>query len=158
MKIVTITFLVTPTTVWLAKKKKNTGADYYCGYGDKAEDNETIIQSAIREINDRSSVLVSPRDLRHMTVIDFYVEDTHLFCGHIFVATRWIGNPIETEEMGPPKEFSRSRPPTPMLPGDELWAPTVIMGSTIPLGGSIHYNSTRTCVIRSSIPEHHYVT
>ena len=160
MKLVTIIFLVTPTKVWLAKKKEKIGAGLYFGYGGKVEDNETIIQSAIRETKEESSVIVYPRDLRHMTVIDFYTENTHLFRGHIFLATRWVGEPTETEEMGSPVEFARAEEKLPlneMLPGDKLWVPTVIAGFLIPPGGFVRHNESMSYVMESNIPDHHCV-
>ena len=133
MNIVTIVFLVSPLTVWLAPKKRKLGVGLLNGYGGKVEDGETIIQCAIRETGKESTTIITPADMVHITVIDFFNEDLHTFRGHIFLATRWVGIPCESEEMGPPEEFRRNNLPlNKMLPGDAFWVPEVMKGIPIP--------------------------
>ncbi len=152
MRIVTVTFLVTPHWVWLAPKKRKIGIGKLNGYGGKVEMGETIIQSAVRETRKESCINLSPGDLREITVLDFFTAGMHQYQCYIFLATRWYGTPQETEEMGKPERFPRDNPPVHrMMLGDDLWVPEVLKGRIIPHGGYIRRNLEMTEFV-GSIP------
>ncbi len=145
MKIVTIVFLVTPRHVWLAPKKRKCGVGFLNGYGGKVENGESILESAVRETEAESLVALSVRDLVLITTLDFFKVSEHIFQGHIFLATRWSGQPQETVEMGRPELHLRKDPPLQrMLKGDALWVPRVMEGLVIPLGGFVRHNRDMT--------------
>ncbi len=153
MIIVTLAYLVTPSEVWLAPKNKKVGVGLLNGYGGQVKEHETIIQAALRETKEESRVEVSAKDLIHITTINIFRGDEHRFQCHIFLITRWGGEPQETEEMGIPEKFPRNKLPLArMLPGDSLWLPEVMIGRPIPQGGFVRYNKDMTRVIESHLP------
>jgi|GEM_PF-1011938 len=164
MEEMTLTFLVSPpdeiNKVWLAKKKKKIGKGKFNGYGGRVENGEDILHSAVREIKEESTVIVHPRDLIKRSTIDFFRGNIWDFTLHIFVTTRWIGEPKETEEMEKPEKFYRNKLPlTQMMEADKLWAPDIVMGIEVPPPPKsflfICYNQDRTRVISHNIPADH---
>ncbi len=155
----TVTFLVTPRFVWLARKKRKIGKGYFNGYGGKVEAGETPLQSAVREVKQESTVTVFQNRLVERAVIEFWRRGVHEFTCHMYVTTLWEGNPQETPEMEMPEPFRRGSPPlSKMMVGDRLWVRQVILGQEIPRSpdGSrfIHYDYHRKKVIEHNIPEY----
>ena len=160
MKIEThvITFLLVGPCVWLARKKKKIGKGLYNGYGGKVELNEDPRQAAVREIEQESTVSVSPEKLIVPIVIDFRTDHSLVTC-HMFLATHWHGKPMESDEMTAPQLFKRSSLPlSHMMRGDALWLPRYMQGKDIPLlPNGMHpliiYNEDRTVVLSHNIPK-----
>lgn len=128
----TLLFLVKDNQVLLAMKKRGFGAGRYNGVGGKIEPNETTEQALIRE--SQEEIGVTPTDFIKMADITF----DELFKGspatmhvHIFVTTKWNGDPSESEEMAP-KWFEKNELPFEnMWPNDLYWLPQVLEGTKL---------------------------
>ncbi len=157
MKLVTVTYLVTPTSVWLARKLQGPAPliGKLFGYGGKVKTHlsETSAAGAVRETREEGKVGINPKSLCRITCIDFYEEKEHLFACDVFLATSWIGIPQATDEMGCPGRFPRYHLPLEeMMKGDAYWLPEAMKGRVIPDGGFVRYSKNLTEVIDYSVP------
>jgi mutator protein MutT len=128
MKHVTILFLQREGELLLAMKKRGFGEGKWNGVGGKVEPGETPEQAAIRECQEEAGV--TPRNLKKMCEIDFYITSKPDFnnYAHVFVAVTWDGDPHETEEMRP-QWFSLDALPYHQMWGDDhAWLPLVLAG------------------------------
>src|SRR5262249_33629525 len=100
-KHVTILFLRRGDEVLLAMKKRGFGAGKWNGVGGKADEGETIEQTAVRKCQEK--IGVRPKKLTKLGTIDFYdqTEPDFNHFAHVYAATEWDGEPAETEEMQP---------------------------------------------------------
>jgi len=140
--IATIGFLVTPTQVCLAPKLRKVGVGKLNGYGGKKNAHESITDCLVREVSRESGVVFSAKDVAHITTLDFFIEYSNTFRCHIFLITRWSGNPKATKEMGEP-EFH---------PRDNLPLNRIMKGRVIPNGGYVIYNRTQTETLFCHLP------
>jgi 8-oxo-dGTP pyrophosphatase MutT (NUDIX family) len=113
-------------------KSKNT----WNGYGGKKEKEDSILETAIIELQEESGVKAFKEDLKLVGRINFFwregddpIPDMKVW---IFFLYTYEGNPKETEEMGPPTFF----PPTlipyeDMMPADKLFLPRLLSGEKI---------------------------
>lgn len=137
-KVLTLAFLLTEEKICLALKKRGFGEDNWNGYGGKIEGDETIEESAIREIKEESEVIVLKEDLEKVGIIEFlYPNDMHLEV-HTFFIRKWSGNPEETEEMKPEWFQFSDIPYEHMWADDPHWLPRVLQGEK--LIGKVWFN------------------
>lgn len=128
----TLLLLRRENEILLAKKKRGFGTGKYNGVGGKVEPGETIEQAMIREC--KEEILVTPTEYEKMGTIEFMEfmkdEKTNLTF-HLYIATSWIGEPKESEEMAP-KWFKLSEIPyEEMFKDDTYWLPMVLEGNKI---------------------------
>lgn len=118
--------------ILLAKKKRGFGTGLYNGVGGKVELGETIEQAMIRECEEE--IFVTPTEYEKMGTIHFkeYMKDelTDLTF-HLYVATSWIGEPKESEEMNPSWFDLDKIPYSEMFKDDSYWLPIVLKGQKI---------------------------
>jgi 8-oxo-dGTP pyrophosphatase MutT (NUDIX family) len=99
----TVTFLLRGTEVLLGLKKQGFGKHYLLGIGGKVENGETIEEAAKREVVEEISVLLP--EIQKVGVLNFYFP--HIADGswnqqvHVYSATKWEGEPQESEEIKP---------------------------------------------------------
>jgi 8-oxo-dGTP diphosphatase / 2-hydroxy-dATP diphosphatase len=104
--------------VLLGYKKRGFGEGKWNGFGGKVEHEETVEESASRELKEESGLSVSSLSLRG--VLDFSFEDgTEPLKVYVFLGEGIEGEPVETEEMRP-AWFSIDR-----LPFEKMWADDV---------------------------------
>lgn len=128
MNHTTLLFLRTETQLLLAMKKRGFGQGKWNGVGGKAEAGETPEQAAIRECQEEISV--TPTNLQLVGALHFFdLPDVEHYC-HVFVATKWEGEPCETEEMRPQWFDISDIPYDTMWPDDRLWLPELLQGNT----------------------------
>ena len=123
------------TKFYLAQKKrdvhKNSGealaeSAIWNGYGGKWDIlDETILDTAIRELKDESGVIAKKEDLIEVAHVNFFwpgnTTEGRDMEVTFYLLKKYQGVPIETEEMGEPGLFSvEDAPYANMLPADEL--------------------------------------
>lgn len=140
MQQLTLSFLVKENTICLALKKRGFGEGNWNGYGGKLEEGEGILESAVREIEEESTVIVKPEDLCKVAIVHFRFEDGKHLEVHTFFTKVWNGEPEETEEMAP-KWFSFVEIPYKhMWEDDQYWLPRALIGEK--LRGNVWFDHT----------------
>lgn len=107
--------------VLLGMKKRGHGEGYWNGFGGKRNENETMEESALREIKEEAGI--EPLDLTEVGRIDF--DDFDCF---VYTFSEYVGKPKETEEMRPGWFGLDSLPYSKMWEGDKVWLPLVLDG------------------------------
>lgn len=96
----TLCFFFREVEILLARKKRGFGKDRLNGYGGKRRPGESVRIATIREVLEESTIVV--HELEERGMIDFVIDDLDLRIRcHVFVATDWSGEAVETEEMRP---------------------------------------------------------
>ena len=131
----TLLFLYKPQErkILLAMKKRDFGKGKWNGIGGKLNEGETVKDALVREAQEEIGVTVNPNDLVQMVTLDFSFKDNSEWNqqSHVFFAEKWIGEPIETEEMSP-KWFSvNALPYENMWVDDPHWLPLVLEGKKL---------------------------
>jgi len=130
----TITLLLKDDEVLLAMKKRGFGMGKWNGVGGKPNPGEDIVATAIRE--SQEEIGVTPLEPKKVAVLNFYfplipTEKNWNQRVWVFTATKWKGEPTETEEMAP-KWFKLNEVPyKEMWLDDEIWMPKVFAGSSL---------------------------
>jgi 8-oxo-dGTP diphosphatase/2-hydroxy-dATP diphosphatase len=131
-KQLSLLFLQNGDEVLLAMKKRGFGAGRWNGVGGKVEVGETIEAAMLREAYEE--IMVTPSTYQKVGDIRFdeYVKgERTLMHVHVYVATTWEGNPVETDEMAP-KWFDVAALPYDTMWGDDpYWLPQVIAGQKV---------------------------
>ena len=113
--------------ILLGYKKRGFGKGKYNGFGGKPQGKETILEAAIREAHEESGLLVEK--CHPVAIVDF--GQSYLLRMHVYLATKWSGQIIETEEMIP-KWFQIEEIPYPLMWKDDFyWLPLVLQGKKI---------------------------
>ncbi|MEJ7629508.1 MAG: NUDIX domain-containing protein [Nocardioidaceae bacterium] len=118
------------TYVLLGKKKRGLGAGNVVGLGGKVEPNEDARAAAVREVAEESGVVVDPRDLEERAFIDFRFPTKPSWDQQaaVFVARRWQGDPVETDEITPTWYDVDAIPIDAMWSDARHWLPQVLAG------------------------------
>ena len=130
-KILTLAYLLNDSMVCLALKKRGFGEGNWNGYGGKLEEGESIIDAAIREIHEESLVVVEPKNLEKVCIVEFIFTDGKHLEVHTFFARTWNGEPQETEEMKPSWFAYDAIPYDKMWADDEYWFPKALAGEKL---------------------------
>lgn len=138
----TLTLLLKGKKVLLGYKKKGFGKNKYLGIGGKKEENETIKEAATREIQEEIGVVL----IRFTQVATFnfffpHVEDESWNQQvHVFIAKKWKGKPMESDEIRPRWFNSDQLPINDMWDDDRYWLPLILQGET--LDGDFLFDAT----------------
>ena len=119
--------------ILLGYKKRGFGQGKYDGFGGKIQQGESVLQAALRELNEEAGLSAQPADLTPFGVIKFIFPYkpawNHMV--HIFVVGEWRGTPMESEEMRP-EWFDLSEIPfTQMWDDSRYWLPDLLAGRKI---------------------------
>lgn len=130
----TILLLLRDDEVLLAMKKRGFGAGKWNGVGGKPNPGEDIIIAAIRE--SQEEIEVTPIEPKRVAIINFYfplvpAEKNWGQQVWVFTATKWKGEPVETEEMSPKWFKFNDIPYKEMWWDDEIWMPKIFSGSLL---------------------------
>lgn len=126
-KLYTLVFLRNEKEILLGFKKRGFGINKWNGFGGKVEQNEAVIDAAIRELKEECCVTVKKDDLKNIGHLEFTFEgDTVMMDVRVFSASVYKGDPRETEEMAP-KWFDLDKVPfEDMWPDDKIWFPHML--------------------------------
>ena len=127
----TLCFVIKDDKVLLGMKKRGFAEGRWNGFGGKSNDNEEILDTAIRETEEE--VGITPSSLVEIAVLDFYFPHHSDWNQQVvaYSTTEWEGVPIESEEMRP-KWFSRDEIPYDEMWVDDIhWLPLVLEGKKI---------------------------
>ena len=117
-----------PSQVLLGKKKRGFGLGKLNGIGGKIEPGESPEDGIIREVQEEVGLTIPNNALHPAGQITFrfpYMEAFDHFV-HVFVATGWEGEPIETDEMLPHWYPVNDIPFSRMWQDDIYWLPMVL--------------------------------
>lgn len=119
--IMTLCIIRDGDRILLAEKKRGFGVGFWNGYGGKLEVGETIEEALIREVKEESGLDLLEYEKRGE--MDFLLADGAIKEVHIYEGVKWIGDPIETEEMRPEWFLISAIPLDIMWPSDVFWYP-----------------------------------
>lgn len=132
MIITTLVFLIKNDKILLAMKKRGFGEGRYNGVGGKVESGETIEQAIIRETKEEIGVnLIKFEKMADIIFDEFFKGKPEVVHVNVFVATKWVGKPIESDEMNPKWFKTNDLPYNQMWPDDSFWVPKVIAGKKV---------------------------
>ncbi len=132
----TICFVIrpgNPQCVLLGKKKRGFGLGKLNGIGGKLEPKESPEDGVIREVKEEVGLTIPRSGLHPAGRITFrfpFMETFDHFV-HVFVASEWEGEPIETDEMAPDWFAVCDIPFSRMWQDDAYWLPMVLRGKRI---------------------------
>lgn len=116
--------------VLLGRKKRGFGVGKLNGIGGKIAPGEDPEQAILREVREEIGVQIRPASLHVAGRITFHFpfrpDDDHDV--HLFVASSWAGDPVETEEMAPHWVPLHDIPFREMWQDDAYWLPLVLQG------------------------------
>ena len=136
----TLTYLLTDDRVCLGFKKRGFGEGNWNGYGGKVDEGETPMQSAVRETEEESAVLVAEKDLEQAAFLEFFFENGEHIGVHTYFVRIWKGEPEETEEMKPSWFLFKDIPYDLMWEDDRHWFPRALKGEK--LKGKVWFDHT----------------
>lgn len=113
--------------LWM--KKRWFGAGKWNGFGGKNLEGETIIQTALRELQEEANIIRMPEQVEKAGILHFFRDahpernqDVHIFRGI------YDGDFSETEEMRPQRFDTDKLPFEDMREDDAIWMPKLIAG------------------------------
>jgi 8-oxo-dGTP diphosphatase len=122
-----------PRKILLGFKKVGFGAGKYGGFGGKVEAGETVAMAAARELEEETGLETCLSDLQpmgHLTFL-FPAKPDWSQVVHVFVATTWRGDPVESAEMMPAWFAIDAIPFDRMWQDCAHWLPHVLAGQRI---------------------------
>ncbi|HAQ02439.1 TPA: hypothetical protein DEP30_01980 [Candidatus Nomurabacteria bacterium] len=136
--VATVCLPVKEGKVLLGMKTRKIGMGCWNGYGGGVEDGETILESAIRELEEESGLKAKIENLEKVAIVDFHNEksDGSMFVSrvHFFLVKDWKGEPKETEDgaMITPTFFNfTDLPYDKMMPADREFFPYILSGKKV---------------------------
>lgn len=140
-KILTLCLIYKNNQLLLGMKKRGFGQGRWNGFGGKMLDSESIKEAAIREI--KEEVGLTPLNIKRRGILNFHFEgNPEILEVHIFSATDFKGQLIETEEMKP-KWFNQEEIPyATMWPDDQYWLPLLLEGKNF--RGDFYFRDSNT--------------
>jgi len=122
-----------PFEVLLGYKKRGYGVGKYTGFGGKVEPGETVLQAAVRELEEETSLQAQEGDLVQAGQLKFIFpckpEWTQFV--HVFTLTSWQGQAVETPEMRPGWFSLPEIPYEAMWQDGRYWLPPILRGESV---------------------------
>ena len=126
-RVCTQIYLFRENKVCLPLKKRGFGAGWHNGYGGKVEVNESLLDSAKRELLEEARVTAVDLTKQAELVFNF-LRTGEKILSHVFVCNEFLGEPQETEEMKPFWFSFAEIPYKNMWPDDIYWMKKLISG------------------------------
>ena len=131
-KNLSLLFLTKPGYVLLAMKKTGFGEGRWNGVGGKVEAGEAIEEALVREAQEEIGVIpITYEKVADIRFDEFFEGEPALMHVHVFMATDWQGEPVESEEMAPQWFALAAIPDTNMWSNDRIWLAEVLKGKKI---------------------------
>ena len=118
-EMATLCFVRQDSRVLMIRKKRGLGAGKINGVGGKLEKGETPEAGVVREAQEELGI--TPLDARRQGELHFQFLDGYSLSCTVFVASRFDGTPIETEEAAPHWFQIAELPFNEMWEDDRLW-------------------------------------
>ncbi|MCP4424172.1 MAG: 8-oxo-dGTP diphosphatase [Chloroflexi bacterium] len=98
-------------------KKRGFGAGKYAGIGGRVQLDESVVAAAARELTEEIGIRIPETGLQNRGCIQFLFPEKPAWNMevHIFLASHWNGDPVESDEMKP-VWFKRGQ-----IPFDCMW-------------------------------------
>jgi 8-oxo-dGTP pyrophosphatase MutT (NUDIX family) len=122
-----------PRQILLGLKKAGFAAGKYNGIGGKVEDRETVVEAAVRELEEEIRVRAAETDLQKVGHFTFLFREKPEWnqIVHVFLIRSWQGIPQETAEMAPAWFDVEEIPFERMWQDDSHWLPRVLAGERV---------------------------
>lgn len=122
-------YVVENNQVLLGLKKEGFGKGFWNALGGQKQGNESPLQAAIREAREEAGV--TPQNLRHAANLLFHFKNyPDMYC-FAFIASKYRGRPLETEEARPAWFPVNRLPFNQMWPDDRHWLPHIFAGKFV---------------------------
>lgn len=145
-QITTLAIIENGDSVLLAMKKRGFGEGWWNGYGGKVQDNETVEEAMVRELQEESGLLAT--SFRERAIIEFFSKGSDSVVEmHVFEVTNHKGELIETEEMAPKWFLKQQIPFDEMWPSDREWLPLFFKGHDF--DGRVVFDETTSKYLKS---------
>lgn len=140
----TLCLLLKDSEILLAMKKRGFGLGKWNGYGGKPQPDETIHDTALREMREEIGVVCRKEDLAHAASLKFYFKSKPEWNQEVivFLIRKWDGVPEESEEMRPQWFKFEEIPFDQMWPDDRHWLPKILAGQK--LDADFYFNDDNT--------------
>ncbi|XP_022917203.1 oxidized purine nucleoside triphosphate hydrolase-like [Onthophagus taurus] len=116
-KLFTLVFVKSRNRLLLGLKKRGFGVGKWNGFGGKVDQGETVIEGAVRELQEECGLVIPITNLNHLGCIVYkdvdYDREVHIFTTEIKEVKKL--NIIESDEMCP-KWFNFNE-----IPYDRMW-------------------------------------
>ncbi len=126
MKKANLVFIIQDSKILLIEKKRGVGQDLYNGPGGKVEENETVKESAKRELKEETNLTAESLDKKGL--LNFYFGEKPFMEVHVFLCKKFNGTPKETKEARPEWFEIDEIPYERMWPDDKYWLPLLVEG------------------------------
>ena len=126
-KVMTLCFICDAGQILLGIKKRGFGKGRWNGFGGKVQADETVEETAIREVKEEIDLDVLK--VEKYGLLHFQNQgDEDQIVVHIFKATDYEGSPKESEEMKPQWFKHEDIPYEQMWVDDKYWLPLFLAG------------------------------
>jgi 8-oxo-dGTP pyrophosphatase MutT (NUDIX family) len=128
----------------LGLKKRGFGAGKYNGFGGKQEGTETLLQTAVRELEQESGINTQETYLTEVAQLTFTFPEKPDWSQivHVYLVKKWSSEPVETDEMIPKWFAQDSLPYESMWEADKHWLPLTLQGNYV-LGSFVYSGDQR---------------
>ena len=119
--------------ILLGLKKTGFGEGRWVGLGGHIEDGEKPVAAAVREVEEESSLIVSPDALQHVASIEFRfpVRPSWDQTADVYLTDSYQGEPAESDEVAP-RWFPQDELPLDGMWDDaRYWLPRVLAGQHV---------------------------
>jgi len=130
----TLCLLVKEDKILLAMKNRGFGVGRWNGTGgkfDPEKGDKNILEAAIRETKEEIGVEIKNPEKTGLFHFKFANKPKWNQDVSLFVASEWVGDPAESEEMTPKWFSTKEIPYKQMWPDDIHWLPHVLQGKKV---------------------------